>query len=81
VNNRTFDSQTQAAAVLKIPLAEIRAAKREGCSAFVGSRIREKPLVDLRQGTKWDAAKRTWIFLFTGPEFVPTAEQTRVFGF
>ena len=39
-----FDSQQQAAAILKVPIGLLRRAKREGCPAFRSGRVYVKPL-------------------------------------
>jgi hypothetical protein len=47
-----FDSQAQAAAILKIDISELREAKAEGCPAFRSGRVYTAPLL------AWFAEKR-----------------------
>jgi hypothetical protein len=67
-----FDSQAQAAAILRIDVSELREAKAEGCSAFRSGRVYTAPLLawfaEKRQRrAELAAAKKTEDILDSGP--------------
>ena len=67
-----FDSQAQAAAILKIDISNLREAKAEGCPAFRSGRVYTAPLLawfaEKRQRrAELAAAKKTEDVLNSGP--------------
>lgn len=72
---RIFQTMRQAAHATGITVAELRAMKAEGCSAFGMNTITEKPLHDFRANCEWLPSRKTWRVIFDAPELELTAEQ------
>lgn len=77
---RRFDGLHQAAGALKIPVAELRALKKLGCTAFKNGRVDEGPLATVRRGTRWCGRTLTWFFVFDGDYLDLSPEQRAVFS-